>query len=116
MPDNEAMPVVGVIRGATMSDIEQEVDAQWQALKSDPELREFAESQGIDLAAVDAMDAPPIVVDRKRSGTGVGEAILIGVAVNLATAATTALAKQIWQTVLKPALNKGARTLEDEEA
>lgn len=113
MSNNEALLIVGAIRRAAVSDIQQEVDAQWRALKSDPEIREYAESQGINLGEIDAIKESPFAVERRASGTGAGEAILIGVAINLATAAMTALAKKIWKTVLKPALNKGGRRIED---
>lgn len=113
MSNNHSLIMVGAVRRATESEIKKEVDRQWRALKSDPEMREYADAQGIDLQQIDAIEESPFIVERKSSGTGVGEAILIGITVNLATAAATALAKAIWQAVLKPALTKGARDIED---
>ena len=108
--------VLGRVTAAEPQILRNEIAEQLRLLRSDPELREEAAEAGVDLAALDALpeDADLFAVEEpKNKLSGIGEAIVIKIAVNVGAAATIALANVIWKHVIKPAIDKGGREVED---
>ncbi|WP_299955733.1 hypothetical protein [uncultured Roseobacter sp.] len=108
--------LLGLVKSANPDDLKIEISEQLRLLRHDPEFREDAEEEGIDLEALDALPEDMVFFEVEEPANqlgGVAEAILIKIAVNVGTAATITLSTLIWKKIIKPAINKGGRTVED---
>lgn len=111
-----AEELLGFVKSADPDVLEGEIAEQLRLLRRDPEFREDAEEDGIDLAALDELPEDMVLFEVERPANhmgGIAEAIVIKIAVNVGTAATIALSTLIWKKIIKPAINKGGRTVED---
>ncbi|MEE4188390.1 MAG: hypothetical protein V2I76_08080 [Roseobacter sp.] len=108
--------VLGVVKSADPVVLNDEISEQLRLLRHDEAFRRDAQEVGISLEELDALpeDFDLFEVEKPANNLGgIGEAILIKIAVNVGTAATIALSTLIWQKVIKPAISKRGRTIED---
>lgn len=103
---------VGTVKGASEQSIAPEIASQWEALRQNPAMRDYAQSVGIDLQAIDDLEANPFIAESPGDNVGIAEAVLIGVATNVATAISVKTLTLIWNKILVPALRKGGRIVE----
>lgn len=108
--------LLGIVKSADPDVLEGEIAEQLRLLRHDPEFRKDAEEDGIDLAMLDVLPEKIMLYEVEKPTNhlgGIAEAIVIKIAVNVGTAATIALSTLIWKKIIKPAINKGGRTIED---
>ncbi|WP_372571729.1 hypothetical protein [Ruegeria jejuensis] len=111
-----AQELLGLVKSADPDVLEIEISEQLRLLRHDPAFRQDAEEAGIRLEELDALPEDMALFEVEKPANhlgGIAEAILIKIAVNVGTAATIALSTLIWQKVIKPAINKGGRSVED---
>ena len=96
----------GEIARASPRTVDQELDDLWQKLRDDKEARAFAEARGVDVTQLDSLNSNPFAsaAAREEDGTGVAEAIAIGIVVTVGSELIMAALKQTWVSVIKPTL------------
>lgn len=107
---------LGLVKSADPDILESEISEQLRLLRHDPSFRQDAEEVGISLKELDALPEGIELFEVERPANhlgGIAEAILIKIAVNVGTAATIALSTLIWKKIIKPAIDKGGRSVED---
>lgn len=101
----------------TQEALDAEVQDLWAELATDDEARVALESKlGIDLSSANFEGQCPFSVEQETDGVGVGEAILIWVAYEIAAPVIKEVALDIWREFLLPRLKErfGQRALEGE--
>jgi hypothetical protein len=105
----------GVLESAKLDAVKGDLDDIWYKLKSDPATRQYAATLGVDLSGVDELDENPFRAEPPPANrAGVVEAVLIGVAVSIASDAIKAGLRQVWEKLVRPNIENRHGPVEDE--
>jgi hypothetical protein len=92
--------------GVNDQDVQGELQSIWDALRTDPKLRELADEAGIDPKDIEQQKTTPFRASRPEAQFGIAETILISLAAGVLTHIAKNGLDVLWQQVIWPRLSK----------
>lgn len=91
---------------ASEAQVRNELTGIWHKISNDPSTRSYVSDQGLELGAFANLKSCPFETESsdEGDGTGVAEAILIGIAVGVGKEVATSALKALWVKIIKPRL------------
>lgn len=95
------------VEGASVEDVQRELDRQWRLAREDDSTREILREQGFDLAALDAVGDNPLEAERKGGNRAdLATMIVVGIAVKIGSDIGSKAVTALWEKVVWPHLQK----------